>query len=163
MSEQYVIKLSGFPYFWGKFIKPWGFSFLIFLSTESSSLRVNGLSLMSNHLRIILVIGSCVTFGVFPSRFSKCSFHSFILSCWLVAFCLVLGSTLPSPHFVYRLPCYLIYPIFHWVSNIICIPSVLLSICLLIHFVPFLVSGHLCELSSSYCIWWQFSLLHVFL
>ena len=37
---------------------------------------------MSNCLLIILVIGSCVTFGGFPSRFSKWCFHSFILSCW---------------------------------------------------------------------------------
>ena len=33
---------------------------------------------------------SCVTFGGFPSRFSKCCFHSFILSCWFVAFNLTL-------------------------------------------------------------------------
>ena len=41
---------------------------------------------MSNCLLIILVIGSCVTFGGFPSRFSKFCFHSFILSCWFAAF-----------------------------------------------------------------------------
>ena len=41
---------------------------------------------MSNCLLIILVIGSFVTFGGFPSRFSKCCFHSFTLSCWLAAF-----------------------------------------------------------------------------
>ena len=60
--------------------------FLIFLSTESRSSWVNGPSLMSNCLLIILVIGSCVSFGGFPSRFSKCCFHSLILSCWFVAF-----------------------------------------------------------------------------
>ena len=32
------------------------------------------------------MIGSCVTFGGFPCRFSKCCFHSFILSCCFVAF-----------------------------------------------------------------------------
>ena len=37
------------------------------------------------------MIGSCVTFGGFPSRFSKCCFHSFILSCWFVAFNLALA------------------------------------------------------------------------
>ena len=42
------------------------FLFLIFPRTESSSSRVNG---------------SCVTFGGFPSRFSKCCFHIFILFC----------------------------------------------------------------------------------
>ena len=66
---------------------PAAFLFLfIFLRTESSSSWVNGPSLMSNCLLIILVISSCVTFGGFPSRFSKYSFHSFILSCWFAAF-----------------------------------------------------------------------------
>ena len=59
---------------------PAAFLFLIFLRTESSS-SLNGPSLMSNCLLVILVIGSCVTFGGFPSKFSKCCFHSFILSC----------------------------------------------------------------------------------
>ena len=58
------------------------FLFLILLSTESSSSRVNGPSLMSNCLLIILVIGSCG----FSSRFSKCCFQSFILSYCFVAF-----------------------------------------------------------------------------
>ena len=66
------------------------FLFFIFLSTESSSSGVNGPSLMSNCLLIILLIGSCVTFGGFPSRFWKCCFHSFIRSCWFVAFSLAL-------------------------------------------------------------------------
>ena len=47
---------------------PAAFLFLIFLSTESSFSRVNGPSLMSNCLLIILLSGSCVTFGGFPSR-----------------------------------------------------------------------------------------------
>ena len=67
---------------------PAAFLSLIFLSIESSSSGVNSPSLMSNCLLIILVIGSCVTFGGFPSRFSKCCFHSFIRSCWFVAFSL---------------------------------------------------------------------------
>ena len=54
------------------------FLFLNFLCTESSSSWVNGPSLMSNCLLIILLIGSGVTFGGFPSRFSKCCFHCFI-------------------------------------------------------------------------------------
>ena len=65
---------------------PAAFLFLIFLRTESSSSLVNGPSLISNCLLIILVIGSFVTFGGFSSWFSKCCFHSFILSCWLAAF-----------------------------------------------------------------------------
>ena len=64
---------------------PAAFLLLIFLRTESSSSCVNGPSLMSNCLLIILVIGSCVIFGGFPSKFSKCCFHSFILSCWFAA------------------------------------------------------------------------------
>ena len=59
-------------------LSPAVFLSLIFLSTESSSSRVNGPSLMSYCLLIILVIGSCVTFDGFPSRFSKCCFHCFI-------------------------------------------------------------------------------------
>ena len=70
---------------------PAAFLFLTFLSTESSSSWVNGPSLMSNCLLIILVIGSCVTFGRFPSKFSKCCFHRCCRSCWLVAFTLALA------------------------------------------------------------------------
>ena len=69
---------------------PTALLFLIFLRTELSSSCVNGPDLMSNCLLIILVIGSCVTFGGFPSRFSKCCFHNFILSCWVAAFNFVL-------------------------------------------------------------------------
>ena len=69
---------------------PVAFLFSIFLSTVSNSFWVDGLSLMSNCLLTILMIGSCVTFSGFPSRFSKCCFHSFICSCWFVAFSLAL-------------------------------------------------------------------------
>ena len=65
---------------------PGAFLFLIFLRTESSSSWVYGPNLMSNCLLIFLVIGSCVTFGGFSSNFSKCCFHSFILSCWFATF-----------------------------------------------------------------------------
>ena len=71
---------------------PAAFLFLIFLRTESSSSLVNGPSLMSNCLPIILVIGSFVTFCGFPSRFSKCCFHSFILSYWVAAFNFALAA-----------------------------------------------------------------------
>ena len=67
---------------------PAAFLFLIFLGTESSSSGVNCLSLTSNCLLIILVICSCVTFGGFPSKFSKCCFHSCIHSSWLIVFSL---------------------------------------------------------------------------
>ena len=43
---------------------------------------------MSNFLLIILVVGSCVTFEGFPSKFSKCCFHCCIRSCELVSFSL---------------------------------------------------------------------------
>ena len=47
-----------------------------------------GPSFMSNCLLKIFVIRSCVTFGRYPSKFSKCCFHRCIRSCWLVAFSL---------------------------------------------------------------------------
>ena len=86
VSEQYVVELSRLPHFWGISSSPAAFLFLIFLRTESSSSLVNGPSLMSNCLLIILVIGSCVMFGGLASRFSNCCFHSLILSCWFAAF-----------------------------------------------------------------------------
>ena len=139
---------------------PAAFLFSIFLSTESSSSRVNGPSC----LLIILMIGSYVTFGGFPSRFSKCCFHSFIRSCWFVAFSLdlaVLFLLLTSFIVCHAiLDCLSSTESLISLSDFVCILSVL---CLLIHFGPFLVSGHLCPLDSSYCIWRQFSRLHVFL
>ena len=71
---------------------PAAFLLLIFLSTESSSSWVNGPSLMTNCLLIIIVIGSCVTFGGFPSKFWKCYFHWCIRSCWSVASSLALSK-----------------------------------------------------------------------
>ena len=65
---------------------PAAFLFLIFLSTVSSSSCINSPRLMSNCLLIILMIVSCVTFGRFPSKFSKCCFHRCVQSCWLVVF-----------------------------------------------------------------------------
>ena len=98
---------------------PAAFLFLIFLRTESSFSCVNGPSLMSNSLLIILVIGSCVIFGEFPSRFLKCCCHSFILSCWIAAFSFALALFFLPTHFVYCLPGYPRLSIFHRVSNLI--------------------------------------------
>ena len=144
---------------------PAAFLFLIFLSTELSSSRVNGPSLMSNCLLIILVIVSSVTFSRFPNSFSKCCFHSFILSYWFVAFNLALAVLflLLTSFIIYHaiLDC-LSSTESLILSDFACILFVLLDICLLIHFMLFLVSGHLCLLCSSYCIWRQFSHLHVF-
>ena len=85
-SNCLVFHISG-----GNSSSPAAFLFLIFLRTESSSSCVNGPSLMSNCLLIILVIGSCIIFYGFPSKFSKCCFHSFILSGWFAAFSFALG------------------------------------------------------------------------
>ena len=74
-----------FPTSGGISSSPAAFLFLILLRTESSSL-VKGPSFTSNCLLIILVIGSSVISGGFPSRFLKCCSHSFTLSCWLAAF-----------------------------------------------------------------------------
>ena len=54
----------------------------------SSFSCVNRLNLIYNCLLIILVIISCVTFGGFPSKFSKCCFHRCIRSSLLVVFSL---------------------------------------------------------------------------
>ena len=67
---------------------PAAFLFLIFLSTNSNYPCVNCPSLMSNRLLIIFMIGSCVTFGSFPSKFTKSCFHWCIRSSWLVSFSL---------------------------------------------------------------------------
>ena len=72
--------------------RPAAFLFLIFLSTKSSSSRVNCLSLMSSWLPLLFVTGSSVTFGGFPSKFSKSSFHRCIRSSWLAAFSLALAE-----------------------------------------------------------------------
>ena len=86
VSEQYVVELSGLPYFWGNLVQPCSFPIFNFSKNRVEFFLMNSPSLMSNCLLIILVIGSCVTFGGFPSRFSKCCYHSFILSCWFAAF-----------------------------------------------------------------------------
>ena len=145
---------------------PAAFLFLIFLRTESSSSSVNGPSLMSNCLLIVLVIGSCVIFGGFPSRFSKCCFHSFILSCWFAAFSFALAVLfLLLTSFIV---CQAILDCLSSTESLIlsdfeCILSVSLYICLLIDIVPFLVFGHLCLLGFFNSFWRLFSLVHVFL
>ena len=78
-------QIPWFRYFWTYFINLFLFFLtLLLLSTESSS---SCPCLMSNWLLIIFEIGSCVSFGGFPSKFSKCvSFHWCIRSSWLVAY-----------------------------------------------------------------------------
>ena len=95
------------------------FLFLIFLSTVSSSSCVNGPSLISDFLLIILETGSCVTFGRFLSKFSKCYFHRFIHSCWLV--CLSLAFALLFLLFTLFIVCHTILDCLSstWVCNLI--------------------------------------------
>ena len=90
VSEQYVIKFPGLHTSGGILSSPAVFLVLILLSTELSSSCVNCPSLMYSWLLIIFVIGSSVTFSGFPSKFSKCCFHRYIHSFWLVAFSLAL-------------------------------------------------------------------------
>ena len=88
---------------------PAAFLFLIFLSTELSSSCVNFPSLISNWLFIISVIGSCITFGSFLSKFPQV--YSFLLAgSFQFNFC----GALPFAYFVYCLPR---LSIFNRVSN----------------------------------------------
>ena len=138
---------------------PAAFLFLIFLRTELSSSCMKGF----NCLLIILAIGSCVIFGGFPSRFSKCCFHSFILSCWFAAFSFALAVffLLLTSFIVCQaiLDCLsstesLILSIWFWMY----------SVCsFIIDIVPFLVLRHLCLLGFFDSFWRLFSLVHVFL
>ena len=146
---------------------PVAFLFLIFLRTESSSSWVNGPSLMSNCLLIILVIGSCVTFGGFPRRFSKCCFHSFILSCWFAAFNFALDVL-----FLLLTSFIVCQAILDCLSSteslILSIWFCMYSVCSFRYmpanwYCAFLVFGHLCLLGSSDSFWRQFSHVHVFL
>ena len=62
------------------------------------------------------MIGSCITFGGFSSKFYKCCFYS----CFLAgSFKFSFRSILPSAHFVYCLSCYPRLSLFNWVSNLI--------------------------------------------
>ena len=112
------------------------------------------------------MIGLCVTFGGFPCRFSKCCFHSFILSCWFVAFSLALAVV-----FLLLTSFIVCQAILDCLSSteslILSIWFCMYSICsfrymLANSFCAFLVSGNLCLLSFSYCLYRQFSRKHVF-
>ena len=105
LSNSIVYHTSG-----GISSSPAAFFFLLFLSTKSSSSCVNCPSLMFSWLQIIFVIGSSVTFEMFPQ---VCSFF------WTGNFQFSSSSTLPSTHFVYCLTCYPRLSIFNWVSNLI--------------------------------------------
>ena len=88
-------------------------------------------------------------------------FYSFLLFC---SFQFCFGCALPSTHFLYSLPGCPRLPIFQsYLSDFVCILSVLLDICLLIDIVPFLVLWHLCLLGSSNSFSRQFSCVHIYL
>ena len=146
---------------WGISSSPAAFLFLIFLCAKSGSSCVNCPNLMSNCFLIILVIGPCVTFGGFSSKFSECWFHVCIHSSWLVAFSLPLAvpflllTSFSISHAI--LDCLsstesIILLIWFWMYSVCSF-----SICLLIQVVSFQVSGHWYWLGSSYCTWKQFS------
>ena len=119
---------------------------------------------MSNCLLKILVIGSCVTFRGFPSKFLKCCFHRFIRSCWLVGFSLafvVLFLLLTS-----FIVCYAILDCLSSTESLIlsiwfCMYSVLFGICSFCAFLCFralvLVGFFLLDLEAV------FTLAHFFL
>ena len=147
MSEQYVVELSGLPYFEGISSSPAAFLFLIFLSTELSSSCVNSPSLMSNCLLIILVVGSCVAFGVFMSKFSKCCFHSCIRSSWLVAFSLAFAVL------------FLLHTSFIVCHAILDCQSSTESLILLIWFFMYSVCSFRYMLANSFCAFLSFRAL----
>ena len=135
---------------------PTAFLFLIFLGTKSSSSWVNGPSLMSNCLLIILVIDSCVTFREFPSKFSKCCFHRCIRSSCLVAFSLassVLFILLPSFTVCYAI----LYCLSSTESLILSIWFCMYSVC---SFTEMLIDSFCASLSFWAMILVMFFLLH---
>ena len=72
-------------------MKPCHFPTFIFFSTKLSSFCVHCPGSMTCWLLIIQGIDSSVPFGGFPSKFSKCCFHSCIHSSLLAAFILALA------------------------------------------------------------------------
>ena len=125
---------------------PSAFLFLIFLSTESSSC-INCPSLMSNCLLIILVIGSCVIFGGFPSKFSKCCFRSCIRSFWLEAFSLAFAVS------------FLLLTSFTICHAILDCLSLTVSLILSIWFCMYSVCSFRYMLANSFCAFLSFKAL----
>ena len=141
------------------------FLFWIFLSIKSSSSCVNYPSLMSSWLQITFVIGSCVNFEWFPSKFSKCCFHMCIRSSWLVAFCLpfaVLFLLLTS-----FTVCLAIRDCLSLTESLIlsiwfCMYSVCSFTYMLVNSFSSFLSFRVLIFGFSYCIWKRFSRLHAF-
>ena len=99
---------------------------------------------MSNCFLIILVIGSCVTFCGFPCRFWKCCFHSFIRSCWFVAFSLALAVLFLL--FTSFIVCYAILD---------CLSSTE-SLILSIWFCMYYICSFRYMLANSFCVFFSF-------
>ena len=129
---------------------PAAFLFLIFLSIESNSSCVNCSSLMPICLIIILAIHSWVTFGGFPSNFSKCFFHSCIRSSLLVAFNLAFAV--------------LFFPLLSltvWHAILDCLSSTE-SLILLIWFCMYSICSFRYMLANSFCVSFSFRALILF-
>ena len=102
---------------------------------------------MSNCLLIIFVIGSCVTFGGFPSKFSKCFFHNCIRSSWLVAFSLAFAE-----HFLLLTS----FTIYHTIQDYL---SSTESLILSIWFCMYSVCSFRYMLANSFCAFLSFRAL----
>ena len=116
----------------------------LLLSTLSSYSCVIYPSLMSSWLLIIFVIDWCVTFGGFPSKFSKCCFHKCIRSCWLVAFRLAFAAL------------FLLFTSFTVCHAILDCLSSTESLILLIWFCMYSVCSFRCMLVNSFCAFLSF-------
>ena len=99
---------------------------------------------MSNCLQIIFVIGSCLTFGRFPSKFSKCCFDCCICSSWLVAFTLAF-----TVHFLLLTSFTVCYAILDCLSST---ESLILSI----WFCMYSVCSFRYMLANSFCVYLSF-------
>ena len=78
------------------------FLLLIFFKTMSSSLFINSSSLMSSWPLMIYLSGLSMI-SRFPSRFLKCSFHSWFFSSWLAVLSFALEVLFFSVNFIYFL------------------------------------------------------------
>ena len=93
------------------------------------------------------MIGSCVTFGGFLSKFSKCCFHSYIRSSWLVAFSLAFTMLL------------LLLTSFTVCHAILDCLSLTESLILLIWFWMYFVCSFWYTLANSFCAFLSFRAL----
>ena len=89
VSERYLIEFLCLRYFKWYFIKISSFPILIFFFRSTPSFYfINWPNLTSTWLLIIFLVGLSITFGDFPGRLLKYSFHACIQTPWLAAFSL---------------------------------------------------------------------------